>query len=342
MYVDGGALPIPIVVSHALTFPATDAAPDIVAGQAPNAEHPRGTVFFLGTESGHPVATISEWDLATSVRLRQVDLPAPFRTYRMASTGRRLFVAAVDGLDTVHGIQLTPALHIEANESFGKGELVAMAADEALAAIAWLPLPGPALRPADTTFIRILDASGKTLGAAASGGELHSMAVVGTNVYLVAETFPPLWGKPGSRAEPSERLEVLDSGGRQRGGVWFSRVDFHRVYAHGGGIVLVDPVAAKAEVRGLRDLKPTGDLGFPYFEGPVDPSGWDATFDLAASPSGRLVSTRADVLDADFSTIQRRFAVGPLAVKALWIAEEAAVLDSRTPQIPAQLRWLDP
>jgi hypothetical protein len=342
-YVDEGVFRTPILPAHVLALPPTEAAPDVAAGQPPSAEHTRGTVFVVGLESGHTVPAVGEWDLATSVRLRQVDLPLPFKAYRIASTGRRVFVAAVDRLDRIHGIRLTPDLRVEADESFGEGELAAIGADASVVAIAWIPPRSHHASEDDTTFVRVLGPSGATLGTGSRPGSLQSMVVEGSNVYLVVEIVPPApAGKPEGPAPPSyERLLKLDSSSRTRADVTFSSVHGDRIYPHVGGIMLVDMHDKTAQVRSLADLKPVADLGFPYFPGAVARSEKPG-FDLAAGPSGRLLSTRGEVLDAGFNHVERRFLVGPLAAKALWIGEEAAVLDWRSPDVPAHIRWLDP
>jgi hypothetical protein len=331
---------VPFVSAHALGLPMMDARPDAVAGQPPGDSTPRGTVFVLGREKDAQRPTLSEWDLSGRTSLRNVTLPIIAKSYRLVSTGAKLYVVATDGSDRIHCIRLTLALRIEADETVGSGQVDGAAADDQIVAIAWSK-PNDILI-SEKTRVRIYDAAGVPSGTLALPGEVVSMVTVGRGVYALTDSYPQRKDPREPLPEAYDQLFHLDSSGQVRQAIRFPRFDARRLYTSGDRLILLDDTTSEAQVRRADDLEVLGDLGFVYSEpGPT----WDlagSRFDLVAGPHGRFVSTEGDVLDANFSHIDSRFAVGPLAARALWIGGEPAILDWRSPEAPPRIRWTDP
>ncbi len=317
---------------HVLAWPAIE-SPKVVGGEAPNAAHPRGTVFALQEHPEAPSAppTVTEWDLATGTRVLDANLPDVLTSCAMVFAGDRIHVVGADGSGLLHHIRLSSSLRAESDDALGPGTLFGLTTDGLKVAVAWSYEVGESSK----THVRIVEGAGPTLGDAMLPGQVSSMAILDGNVFAL--DLQPEKVDDGFWSWSTSLAKMGAGGGIEKVVPLPPHAVEAFVTATPHRILLIDPKQGSVEERRESDLSKARLLAYPYpgfhYEG-------CAPLSMARGPGGRWVTTLGDVLGPDLR-IERHFATGPVADKALWIGGEAAVVHWGSEK-SVSLRWLDP
>jgi hypothetical protein len=292
---------------------------EALAGEAPNPSHPRGTVLVIESADGQPAPTLTEWDVLTGQQLRSVPLPLPsdLLRVRIVRAADWIHIVAYSRPHTeLFYLRLTTALAVQSKEVLGSVDGVELKTDGSLVAILWCGTREGA-GGADGWQLVTRDAAGSRLGAAYVAARAFAagpLAVLEGKVYVLQNNgrhaLPPIM-----RFAANARLEAAHP-------VSETPDDVASLFTWGGKLLLVNGCwFMNVDTKSLFAL---GGPGVPYRPERGEP--WCPYFGVSSDASGRLVTSRGDVLSASLK-VERHFASQPESGHMpFWIGSTPALL----------------
>jgi len=320
-HVVAAADPLP---QHAGALPPVASGRSLGAavGSAPDAEHPRGTIFVAAPLASCGAAIV-EWDLATSRSVRTACLGLPAGSMHVARAGAMLYVvregyAGASEARTLATMEI-PSLRVVRRIGLPSGGTSGIATDGTLVAVA----SGGGLEPRRWS-LTTLDTAGNVLGRSESAGELGmpeaSVAVLGGNVYV------GLAASGGVRP----RLVLLDSRATLVRQIAVEVSDSSVWLGVKGGAILVAGGSELLEVSSRLDV---------LARHPVSAQG-----KVAVSPDGRVLTGYGDEVFTDTLTLERTLPWGGhmhWVHDVLWSGTTAVEVTSEpTGGGPAVVTWV--
>jgi hypothetical protein len=328
--------------AHAMSLPRLRPYPAIkwwsdaqaMAGEAPNPSHPRGTVLVIESADGQPAPALSEWDVLTGQQIRSVPLPLPsdLLHVRIVRAADRIHIVAYSRPHTeLFYLRLTTALAVQSKEVLGSVDGVELKTDGSLVAILWCGTREGAGGLYGWHLVT-LDTAGSRLGAAYLAADAFAdgpLAVLEGKVYVLQsighQALPPIVRFAANAiveaayplsATPDGEASLFAWGGKLLlvNGGWFVGVDWRSLYTLGGPAVPYRPEKGKP--------------WYPYFR-------------VSSDESGRLVTSRGDVLSPSLK-VERHFASQPEAGHMpFWIGSTPALLMIDGPSGRLWIEWAE-